>query len=105
MAGNRIDHIAHGNPGVGFQELVRYNDNMLTHMGPGEKVAPAVEPYIPSEDPKLQDKGAYKVTGLAKKWIEDNIRGTRKNFFMFINYMEPHGPYRPPRFERPTERS
>jgi arylsulfatase A-like enzyme len=86
----------HGNPGVGFQELVRYSDTMPTHLGPGEKIAGAVEPYVPPKDPNLQDKGAYKVVGLAKKWIEDNILGTRKNFFIFVNYMEPHDPYIPP---------
>jgi len=86
----------HGNPGVGFEELYRYSDVMPTHMGPGERILDAVEPYIPPDDPDLQDKGAYKVTGLAKKWIEDNILGTKKRFFVFINYMEPHDPYTPP---------
>ena len=86
----------HGNPGVGFEELVRYSDSMLSHLGPGETIADAVDPYIPPTEPELQDKGAFKVTGLAKKWIEDNIVGKRKNFLMFINYMEPHDPYIPP---------
>ncbi|MCX7012582.1 MAG: sulfatase [Candidatus Sumerlaeota bacterium] len=102
----------HGNPGVGFQELHRYSDTMLSHLGPGEKILDAVEPYIPSDDPKLRDKGAFKVAGLAKKWIEDNIldparKGKAQPFFLFINYMEPHDPYTPPepfrsRFLDPT---
>jgi arylsulfatase A-like enzyme len=86
----------HGNPGVGFQELYRYSDVMPTHLGPGEEILDAVEPYIPPDDPDRQDKGAYKVAGLAKKWIEDNAQGTDAPFFMFINYMEPHDPYRAP---------
>jgi len=86
----------HGNPGVGFQELHRYSDIMPTHLGPGEKILDPVEPYLPPDDPDLRDKGAYQVTGLAKKWIEDNILGSDTPFFMFINYMEPHDPYRAP---------
>lgn len=86
----------HGNPGVGFEELHRFSDIMPTHLSPGEKILDAVEPYIPPDDPDLQDKGAYKVTGLAKKWIEDNALGAAAPFCMFINYMEPHDPYTPP---------
>jgi arylsulfatase A-like enzyme len=86
----------HGNPGVGFQELHRYSDTMPTHRGPGEEIPDAVEPYIPPDDPDLQDKGAFKVVGLAKKWIETEALTTGKPFFMFINYMEPHDPYKAP---------
>lgn len=86
----------HGNPGVGFRELYRYSDTMLSHLGPGETILDAVEPFIPPDDPDLRDKGAFKVTGLALKWIRETMAKSNAPFLMFINYMEPHDPYTPP---------
>ena len=50
-------------PGKGFDEVIHYNDPEI----------PAVAPWIPSDNPDEQDKGALKGIGVAHKWIEDAI--------------------------------
>ena len=41
------------------------------------------------------DKGSLKTVNLAVSWLENRWRRD-KPFFMFINFIEPHGPYWPP---------
>jgi len=44
----------------------------------------------------LQDDGAHRTNETVKKWMNDATRAGRP-FFIFINYMEVHAPYRPPK--------
>ncbi len=40
----------------------------------------------------MTDEGAYKTNKIVKEWI-DSSHYTKSPFFIFINYMEAHGPY------------
>lgn len=42
-----------------------------------------------------RDRGSLKTVNAAISWIENKYDG-KSPFFMFINVIEPHGPYRPP---------
>jgi len=42
-----------------------------------------------------KDRGSLKTVNAAVSWIKNRYDG-EKPFFMFINVIEPHGPYRPP---------
>lgn len=43
-----------------------------------------------------RDDGAAGINRNAMNWL-DEIRGDKAPFFMYLHYMEPHGPYTPPR--------
>ena len=74
-------------PGKGFDEVIHYNDPEI----------PAVAPWIPSDNPDKQDKGALKGIGVAHKWIEDNhVNGAGKPFMMYFNAYDIHDPFYPP---------
>jgi len=53
--------------------------------------------YVEEESLKEEekDRGSSKTVNAAISWIEHKYDG-KKPFFMFINVIEPHGPYRPP---------
>lgn len=71
------------NPGPGFQEH---------HLYGGEDVDPQ---YV--HDRSLgDDSGSLRLVGVARRWIEQNVLGNRKPFFMFLNNTAPHDPYKPP---------
>jgi len=42
------------------------------------------------------DKGARKVNEIVEDWLQD-AGNTEQPFFLFVNYMETHGPYQPPK--------
>ena len=44
----------------------------------------------------MNDSGARETNEKVEKWIKDS-RDSKKPFFLFINYMEAHLPYKPPR--------
>ncbi len=44
--------------------------------------------------PQIDDKGAYSTNMLIRSWLEETQHDNRP-FFIFINYIEPHLPYRP----------
>jgi len=74
----------------GFQEFY-----MISRLIKGRKV---VEWFYISESfekPEEQDKGSLKTINAAISWLEKKWDRS-KPFFMFINCIEPHGPYRPP---------
>ncbi len=74
------------NPGVGFQEQVRYNLPEIE-----------VEPDF-VHDPSLgDDSGSLKLVGVAKRWLEENVLdGDGRPFFMFLHNGAPHDAYAPP---------
>jgi arylsulfatase A-like enzyme len=41
------------------------------------------------------DKGSREINRIVEKWLDDP-GNTEKPFFLFINYLETHGPYKPP---------
>jgi arylsulfatase A-like enzyme len=51
--------------------------------------------HMESRDPSLSvaDEGAARTTKFVSNWIQQNHA---EPFFIFINYLEPHAPYRPP---------
>ncbi len=51
---------------------------------------------LPEKENAIFDEGARVTTRLARRWLAYNGLASRP-FFMFINYMEPHEPYGPPR--------
>ena len=72
------------NPGVGFEDHLRY--------GPNAPKDPAFH-----HDPALgNDSASLAMVGVAKEWIEKNVLGRSKPFFMFLNNTAPHDPYAPP---------
>ena len=46
--------------------------------------------------PPMRDKGAYETNVLIQSWLEETSKDN-KPFFIFINYLEPHLPYKPVR--------
>ncbi len=48
----------------------------------------------PTKESLWTDNNAQKVTQLAVKCL--NQQGVKRNFFLWIHYMDPHGPYNPP---------
>ncbi len=44
----------------------------------------------------IRDKGAFKINRRIRTWLEHQ-QDPSQPFFMFINYLETHGPYSPPR--------
>ena len=78
-----------GNPwsaGIGFEEHIRY----------GSADVEPVPPYVPTGKPDDRDKGSLKAVGVAARWLDDNVVGSREPFLMFINCTEPHDAYMPP---------
>ncbi len=72
------------NPGPGFEEHLHYN------------LKSDVDPEF-VHDPSLGDDNAsLAMIGVAKRWIEENVLGKKKPFFMFLNNTAPHDPYAPP---------
>jgi len=53
------------------------------------------EVYEKPTKPKKTDKGAAKATKRVVKWLNQRA-DDRKPFFLFVNYMEAHRPYKPP---------
>ena len=73
--------------GKDFDEVIHYND---------PRVKP-VAPYIPSDDPNEQDKGALKGIGVALKWITDHQRANADQpYLMYFNAYDIHDPFHPP---------
>jgi arylsulfatase A-like enzyme len=73
------------NPGKGFEEIIHY----------GRGDIPPEPPFI--HDSELgNDSGSMKLVGVAKRWIQENVLGQDKPFFMFAHNGAPHDAYLPP---------
>jgi len=74
----------------GFQEFY-----LVSRAVQGKKVVEWFYVEESFEKPEEQDKGALKTVNAAINWLEKKWDRS-KPFFMFINCVEPHGPYWPP---------
>lgn len=68
----------------------------LIRMGKGSRIANLINRVYAKFIFQRRDKGAEKINKAAIRWLTGEDRDRSSPFFMFLHYMEPHYPYRPP---------